>query len=298
MDIMKTVTVLILAISALCSTNCTSSKELNEKSARGMIKEATANARYPVPVRQFVGQFMQKSLVDNGQTAASAKANKVAPEQAIMAFGRLLDQNFMVLHVDTLQYPQIQGSYIVDVDPKLMTSEYKLEMIPGTNNIRGSMTQKDPLSPLQRYVITGRVETDGSVSLTLDRGRTYHYQYKQEGSKARLINKGDMFGQNFTGTPGSMVDAKWYTYSLSSDVQFLDNANANGGRYEIGGVSGLQLLTDTQAVAHFAWTAALNKLGRAFYGSLNPNGNGFVEFGKKPDGTWFVQNYQMGQPAF
>ena len=66
----------------------------------------------------------------------------------------------------------------------------------------------------------------------------------------------------------------------------------NGGGYDIGDVSDLQLgITPTMASASFAWTASLNKVGKIFYAEDVPKGKGRVTFVRKPDETWVIKDW-------
>jgi hypothetical protein len=303
---MKRIAVAVLAIGALWAISCTSVKEatsrtsvkeLNERSGRALVREAAAATYYPVSVSP-IAPLMKRTLADYRQLVTTAKANHMHfdSDTVLMVIGRLLDQNLIVQHSDTVQFPRINGSYLCERTG--MYSEYKLEMIPGTNNIKGVVYQQYPPA---KSDVTGAVEADGSVTLGPPRGsggKTFHYQYKEDGATALLINKGDMYGANFRGTVGPKVDTKWYTYSYSPEVQFPEPNNANGGSYEIGDLSGLQLVDDTHAIGSFAWTVSLNKFGQAVYPFQKPSGTGRVQFGKKPDGSWFVNNWCMTNCMF
>ena len=71
-----------------------------------------------------------------------------------------------------------------------------------------------------------------------------------------------------------------------------------GGDVEVGDVSDLRLMTETEAAAKFRWTASLNELGKLFFPNQLPAGMGGVAFGKKPDGTWFVDHFEIASLNF
>ena len=73
----------------------------------------------------------------------------------------------------------------------------------------------------------------------------------------------------------------------------------NGGGYDIGDVSDLQLgLTPMMASASFAWKASLNKIGTIFYENDVPTGKGRVTFVRKPDETWVIKDWCVANCAF
>jgi len=285
---------------SLFAVGCSSSKELNERSGRALVKEATADAYYPIPLTGLAPLMQQRSLVDFGQLAALMEKKGVENGTAILVFGRLLDQKLIVQHVDAVSYPNIHGGF--RSDSKYGYAEYELEMVPNTNHIKGVRYEQGQDEAQQHQSdVTGTIDASGLVSLGPNR-----YQYKEEGSTAWLMDKDVSFVRNYKGTvSGPMIEVKWYTYSFSPEVQaqivktkdapfgfgLYEVETVKGGSYEIGDVSGLELMTDTDAVGSFAWRASLNKFGRAFYGTEKPSGNGRVKFGKKPDGTWFVKNW-------
>jgi hypothetical protein len=93
--------------------------------------------------------------------------------------------------------------------------------------------------------------------------------------------------------PGAQADVKWYTYSwnpaFQKQIQGTGiSSTVVGGEVEIGEVSNLRLVDVTEATATFAWKLSLNNTGKTFLGDVHPSGNAEAEFGKKPDGTWFV----------
>ncbi|MGO8787282.1 MAG: hypothetical protein ACLQVL_07860 [Terriglobia bacterium] len=102
---------------------------------------------------------------------------------------------------------------------------------------------------------------------------------------------------DFVGKPtGQRVEVKYFDYAFSPEIQKLivgtgQQASIPVGSYEIGEVSGLRLLTDTEATAAFAWSVPLDDVGHAFFDDdAKPAGTGEAGFGKKPDGTWFLDH--------
>jgi hypothetical protein len=101
---------------------------------------------------------------------------------------------------------------------------------------------------------------------------------------------------------------KWYTYSLTPEgykqiEQTRNSMELRAGKFKIGEVTNLRLVTDTVAVANFAWEASLNDLGKTLFQyaqdelrSRNlptndvPKGVGEAQFAKKPDGSWIISS--------
>lgn len=288
-----------LALGALGVVGCASSKDLNERSGRELLKEATADAYYPVPLAGLA-PLMQRSVVDFALLAATMKEKGVENGVAIMVFGRLLEQKMMVAQTDKVPYPNIRGRF--RSDSKYSYDEYDLQLVPNTNNIKGVRYQQGQNETRQRQSeVTGTVEASGLVQL----GRS-RFQYKEEGTTAWLMDKDAFNVVNYKGAvSGPPVEVTWYTYSFTPELQSQivktndapfgigthEVQNGKGGTYEIGELTELQLVLETSAVASFSWTASLNRFGRAFYGTDKPSGKGRVGFAKKPDGTWFVKNW-------
>jgi hypothetical protein len=171
-------------------------------------------------------------------------------------------------------------------------------MVPNSNNLVGEATElHQHLTGPYRHKVTGTVETDGTVAIS-DPVVGLRGTYREQGGKGYLAirfpidpeNEPDMFVGPAT---GRKVDVKWHTYSWSSEMlsQIVSEGNSNyvvAGKIEIGEVSDLRLLTETQASANVTWTGVLNRMGMGLHRGSPPSGRWRVLFGKKPDGTWFV----------
>ena len=120
--------------------------------------------------------------------------------------------------------------------------------------------------------------------------------YVEEGSVA-VLEFGA--GKRFTGkATGKKVDVIWYGCSWSPDFQKQltragDMTYVIGGDVEVGNVTNLRLVTDTEATAKFSWGTSLNDVGKLFFPNQPPSGESNVASAKKPDGTWFVDHFRM-----
>jgi hypothetical protein len=145
------------------------------------------------------------------------------------------------------------------------------------------------------------VDEKGLVSLPNGR-----FRYKEDGTTAWLMDTDRYNVTNYHGTvSGPMATVKYYTYAFSPELQAQiektttsglfgtqTTETLNGGTYDIGDVSELQLgITPTVASASFPWTVTLNKLGKLFYEEDAPKGMGRLIFVKKSDDTWALKNW-------
>jgi hypothetical protein len=285
-------TVAILSVVGLLSTcvGCGPSvpgvrvtKELNELSARELIKSRLTEETYKIPV-DGVSELFARTLTDY--------RTLTAPTGRQAELKRLLDKGLVLQTAGIASYPRISGTfkYRSQVGNEQMR-EYHIEMLPNSNFFTGEfvVTYCCPESS-NRSRARGTVRPDGTMEFQEGGWYGYNRTYREEGSAAYLIFP----GQQYEGTAtGRRVDLRSYTYSWSPGFQkqLVRSQNATflpGGRFEVGEVSGLRLVTDTEATAKFAWKASLNDLGKLFFASQAPAGASEATFGKKPDGTWFV----------
>lgn len=310
---MKTVVTAIAAIGLLSMTGCTSSKELNEKSARSLLKSLYAKVHYPIPV-SLVAPLMTRTPVSYGSIVETLKNKQVKENVAVYIVKRLLDAKLVTETVEAVNYPNIHGKF--RAEPKSYCQycfdEYELEMVPNTNQLKGVRSEQRQNESGQRHNnVTGVVEANGIVSLGRDR-----FQYKEEGGTASLMDQDRFNITNYHGgnVGGSMVAMKWYTYAFSPELKAqiektqvptfggfgtATQDTLNGGGYDIGEVTDLQLgITPTMASASFAWTASLNKIGKIFYESDVPTGKGRVTFVRKPDETWVIKDWCVSNCVF
>jgi hypothetical protein len=119
-----------------------------------------------------------------------------------------------------------------------------------------------------------------------------NFEYSAEGTTGHL--RGVSWGDGLLYTAvvsGRKIAVTRYQYAFSPELQSA-SAQRPGyfavGRFQVGAVSGLQLITETRASAQFVWTASVNKLGEIMGAQSQSNGAGTAEFAKKPDGTWFL----------
>jgi hypothetical protein len=309
---MKSVVTAAIAIGLLSMAGCSSSKELNEKSARALLKEQYAKVHYSIRV-SIVAPLMTRMPVSYGSLVDTLKTKQVKENVAVYIVKRLLDAKLVTETVDTVKYPNIHGKF--RAEPKSYCQycfdEYELEMVPNTNQLKGVRSEQRQNESGQRHSnVTGVVETNGLLSLGRDR-----FQYKEEGATAWLMDQDRFNITNYKGTASSStVEAKWYTYAFSPELKAQSEKTQlptfggfgsatqdtfNGGGYDIGDVSDLQLgLTPTMASASFAWKASLNKIGKLVYESDTPTGKGRVTFVRKPDETWVIKDWCVSNCAF
>jgi hypothetical protein len=309
--IMKIVVTAIFALGLLSMAACTSSKELNEKSAHALIKDQYAKVHFPIAV-SIVGPLMTRVPVSYGSLVDTLKTKEVKENVAVYIVKRLLDAKLVTETVDTVKYPNIRGKFRAGPESycQYCFDEYELEMVPNTNHLKGVRTRQRQNETVGHFDATGVVEANGLVSLGRDR-----FQYKEDGPTAWLMDQDTSNITNYKGTASSStVEAKWYTYAFSPELKAeiektqmptfggfgtTTEDTLNGGSYEIGDVSDLQLgITPTMASASFAWTVSLNKIGKLFYQADTPTGKGRVNFVRKPDETWIIKDWCIANCAF
>ena len=149
-----------------------------------------------------------------------------------------------------------------------------------------------------REQVGGTIAPDGSVvfyhTCFSEGGVQDRYQYSESGKSAILqsVTPNAWIPWMLAGTASGNVETKYYEYSFSPDVQITrsnQGLRVLAGRYEIGEVTNLRLVTETEASANFAWHAQLNQLGGILLeGAGIPTGTGAAEFAKKPDGSWVI----------
>jgi len=310
---MKSVVTAAFAIGLLSMAGCTSSKELNEKSARSLLKDLYAKVHYPIPV-SIIAPLMTRVPVSYGTLVDTLKEKQVKENVAVYIVKRFVDANLVTETVDTVNYPNIHGKF--RADPKSYCNycfdEYELEMVPNTNHLKGVRSEQRQNESGQRHGdVTGVVEPTGLLSLGRDR-----FQYKEDGATAWLMDQDRYNITNYQGSTlsGTTVAVKWYTYAYSPELKAqiektqvptfggfgsAEQDTLNGGGYDIGEVSDLQLgITPTMASASFAWTASLNKIGKLVYQSDVPTGKGRVTFVRKPDETWVIKDWCVSNCVF
>jgi hypothetical protein len=308
---MKTVVTAIFAILLLFTAGCMSSKELNEKSARALLKDQYAKVHFPIAV-SIVAPLMTRMPISYASIVDTLKTKQVKENVAVYIVKRLLDAKLVTEQVDTVNYPNIHGKFRKDCcyNPD-DHDEYDLTMVPNSNRITGiRYRQCQSCANMSQSKAEGSVTETGLV--TLPNGR---FQYKEEGTTAYLMDTDRFNIANYKGAVGGpMVSMKWYAYAFSPELKAqiekiqvptfggfgsATQDTLNGGSYEIGVVSDLQLgLTPTMASASFAWKASLNKIGTLFYESDIPTGKGRVTFVRKPDETWVIKDWCVANCAF
>ena len=291
---------LVLMLPILLNTGgCSSSKkELNEHSARALLVEHLHSETYPVTFN--LEPLMRQTLVDY---TSSSPSGTTGP--AILK--RLLDRTFVVQRSSVVSYPKISGTFSHRdnfLGGGFQTFDYTLESVPNSNQLTGKWIYTVTGQNNQTGNLTGTIGVDGKAILnTGDNGFQQPYVYSEEGGVAYLRRpycfSGEICATILIGKPTAQkVDVKWYEYTFSPDFQKLitgrgQQTSVVGGGYEIGEVSGLRLVGDTEAAAAFAWQASLNDVGGLVLDLQKPTGTGRATFGKKPDGAWFVDQFSF-----
>lgn len=272
-------------------TNCCNSdssvKRLNESSAKKLIQEHTSNLSFKIPLNSYL-PLLDRTLKDRSAPTGTTLQDSI--------FQHLIEQGFVLQKADIIQYPVISGVFsgALSFDKR----EFKLEMVANSNNLVGEATEVYADTPAVSHKVTGTVDPDGTVQLS-DNYVGVKAVYREQGSTAhfdRLDCQGiaGIGPCSYVGkASGRKLDIKWYTYSWSPEFQQKIVRNNNvyaviGGGFDIGEVSDLRLITETEATAYATYTGVLDKIGKSFYPASPPNGRWQVLFGKKPDGTWFI----------
>ncbi|MGC9994282.1 MAG: hypothetical protein ABSE79_03105 [Terriglobia bacterium] len=290
----------VLLLTAAC-TSVSSVRQLDETSAKGLIQGKLE--KQPLKIRvNNMSQLMVMTLRDY--------KTSVAHNNYEAALKRLLERNLVSQSVETKNYPVISGAFI-ERESTLdgpRTGMYRLQMSPDSNVLAGefSVTGFDDLrrQKTSGYRVQGSVQPDGKLVLSREGWTTCDQAgaYVEEGSVAylELIHCPIGTKVRWQGpASGKRVNVKWYTYSWAPDFQ-KQLLRDEGGLFAVGGgidverVTALRLTTETEATAEFTWKASLNDTGRTFVGSMETGGqHGTVAFGRKPDGTWFVDQLSI-----
>jgi hypothetical protein len=296
-DWRRTLLILTLLTPLPYTSGCnadSSAKRLDESSAKELVLKHTSNLTFKIPLNPYL-PLLGRTLTDRSAPTGTTIQDSI--------FQHLIQQGYVLQNADIIQYPAVSGVFSGRKDcgqgmDCFTKREFKLQMVPNSNNLVGEATElhqhwTNPAS----HNVTGTIEPDGTVAIS-DPMVGLKGTYKEQGASAYLeihfpIN-GDNEPSTFVGpATGRKVEIKWYTYSWSPEFQQKivrgNNVNAViGGGFEIGAVSDLRLIAETEASAYVTYTGVLDKIGKTFYPASPPNGRWQVLFGKKPDGTWFV----------
>lgn len=262
---------------------------LDENRAKALIGQAPQMKTLQIPWENIAPLMARSTSADTGTT-----------------LGRLIEANLVRQTVSVLTYPSITGTWASPPGFRIMTMQ--LHMDENSNVITGRCEFKwgegldHPMGKNgggTRGNVTGTVTPDGSVVFTdvcwSEGGTQDKYQYSESGTTAYLRSVEDtsyLPAWKLTGTASGKVGVKWYEYTFTPAVTITKSGQrvlVEGGRYLIGDVSNLRLVTETMASANFTWQAQLNLLGSILSGGTRPSGNGNAQFAKKPDGSWVLQ---------
>jgi len=284
----------VILLTAACSSSVHSVKQLDESSARDLIKDRLTKDPYKIHADN-ISKLLGRTLKDYKSSPAGNE------QEAIVK--RLLDKAFVIQTTETVSYPKSSGTFISQNQYVGYWTIYDLEMRPNSNVLTGDSYRTGSLEglakPASPWWVEGSVEPDGSLRLNTS-GSHEEAAYVEEGPAAYIdFRGGSSYGRYKGSATRKRVDVKVYTYSWSPDVlqkrltRTGDAIYVIGGDFEVGNVSRLRLVTDTVASAEFAWKASLNDVGQIFFPIRPPDGTGEALFGKKPDGTWFVDQLSV-----
>lgn len=268
---------------------------LDESRARVLIGQAPQMRSLQIPWDSIAPVMARSTNADKGTTDHT--------------LSRLLKANLVKQSVSVLTYPRILGTWanLTENKPGHMydaTMTMQLHMDENSNVVTGSCEYKQVTQLLRnddgiRGKVTGTVSPDGSVAFTEVcwslGGEQRQYQYSEDGTTAYLQSTDNANGYypywKLTGTASGKTQVKWYEYTFTPEVRTTpidQHVNIEGGRYLVGDVSNLRLVTETMASANFAWQVQLNLLGNILFDGARPSGTGTAVFAKKPDGTWVL----------
>ena len=263
-------------------TGCSSSKVLNESRAKELIQE-----KLTVKVlasAQTLKPFMERST--NDWTTTKAVGGPA------LTLKRLINGRFVIQKSVALSYTVLSGTWVSkgNGDPSSERT-IQLQMEPNSNVVRGvcaAVPNNGWFGSYPQSQFRGEMTTDDHLKTADSSACTgpIPLLYYVKGAEARLSDPHN----TYIGTPsGKRVEVRWYDYSFTPEVMAtVVMGMLPVGTYDVGQVSSLQLVTETHAIAIFAWRATLDNFGKLLCGDIIPSGDGTVEFAKKPDGTWMV----------
>jgi hypothetical protein len=286
-----------------CGSPTSSVKQLDESTAMRMVGQNLSTMKPDLGI--LVGPLLP--LLDARHTSEDYTTGRAGIYGPLLA--RLIQQGLITQRATRISCPEVSGTFVNAYDKgygKTETDTWILEPVPGTNELQGKCiwsTNPDPA-----YCCTwsgtaaGTIEPDGkatiSCSLTQAVNKAQSAEYTEQGATAnlRVTDIETTRARNFAGpATGRKVATTWYDYAATPAFRSLINSGPEGpyvdvGNFEVGKVTELQLDTDTQASANFAYTVSLNSTGRLLYPSAGLSGSGHVVFGKKPDQSWAINS--------
>lgn len=294
---MRKVAVVAAALALVMLAGCSSSRVLNESRARSLLQAAASKTSYTVPVRS-IQPLMSRTQADYAAGAGST--------EGAQAMKRLLDKGMITASVQSLSYPKISGLFRGQVhnmfcDNKDLQATVTLENVPNSNSVLGEEAETNCDGMVGKSSIKGTVNEAGDLNLTV--GDTFFLtqgKYQEHEGKADLTLIARTTTEFHGNASGQKVEAKWYQYSFSPETsKQLVNSDAGpalpAGEIEIGEVSGLRLMNETRAQCSFAWSSNLNAAGAAVRGLSKQTGAGWAMYTKKPDESWALDGWGLGQ---
>lgn len=290
--------VLVVAL----STACGSARVLDEARARTLIEEGLRAESFLTSITHITPLMTRSS--NNYLDAKAGTATGPA-----FRLRQLVEQGLVRQSAESVSYPDVSGTWIYQNEYTRGYNTYsdnftiQLRMVGKSNSVTGTCrtlrtsrglgsTRDQNSGP-----VTGTVTSEGVVALNgyrfcFGNQQPVSYRYREEGSVAYLqpFNSED---RTYRGDASRRrVEVTWYKYEFSPEVRRSDSrgreAQVSAGTFDVGVVTNLQLVGETNAAANFAWTVSLNKIGLTLLGDVRPSGTGVARFVKKPDGTWVL----------
>jgi hypothetical protein len=286
-----------VSLNLVICTACSSSVNKLDESSGLRLTEAYLNHMSVAVPTQLTKDQIPRSLEGSSQLVPSNDKERVGLE--------LIKRNFIKEDTETVYYPRISGRFAATTGGG-QEAGYDLQMSANSNVLTGYYFYGS-----QHNTIKGTIDPDGQVEVLVSfQIPRYGYsdsawakeraKYEERGQAATLhmIQQGwgiPSLPETLNGTAsGGRVAVTWYTYtpspSLLAKVSTIDGQPfISIGKCIVTNLTGLRLISETEAQADTAWRVKLNELGDIITDkSGNLAGAGRVLFAKKPDGSWFV----------
>lgn len=296
-----------------CTSGGSSTKQLDESTARGMIADYLTANHYEFKIA--IDDLLPYLVIV--KTSEDYATGKVGPYGPLLA--RLVRQAFVSQQTYKMTCPEVSGTFVRECPEASCNlgwfkEQWILRSVPGTNSLQGEYIFQSAVGSVP-HEVSGTIEADGTFNLScapfkntgMTCGESGPGRYYEDGGKGYLkFPQYYPSPQNptpFVGSAtGRKVTATLYQYSLTPKFKELMKSAPNnnyvvGGNFEVGEVTNLRLDTDTKATANYALKVDLNSTGSLFYPAGGIHGEGHVVFGKKPDQTWAIDSVTAATPV-
>jgi hypothetical protein len=293
---MKRHALFILGILVFISVGCGSDKELTEASGRRLLATKTQEDAYRIDI-DWIRPLFAKSRTDyktfNGEGPGAV-------------FKKLIEHGWVAQSVETHDFPDVSGVFVGTGSGNGRVFDMKYDVHPDENAYSFGGTASWKWSPRTEPSITEGTSAGPFVAvLKSDGSFDAHFtnvygnwvgKYTEDGAAAYIDMPEGGFTQQYHlvgKSTGKRFNVNWYQYEWTPEgrkhlaIGSFGVTAGFGGKFKIGELSELRLDSDTQAVAVFTWEVTLDEFGQVLVGSKTAQGKGTVQFGKKPDGTWF-----------